>query len=814
MNVSYQWLSEYIDLTGVTAKELAEQMTHAGIEISAVEKRDQGLSHIVVGHVVSMEKHSDADRLNVCQVDVGTRQQLQIVCGAKNISAGQKVPVAMISAVMPGGVIIKHAKLRGIQSQGMICSAKELGINEKLLPEDIQEGVFVLPTETAVGAPIAEVLNLNDHVLELDLTPNRADCLSMLGVAYEVGALLERPVRLPEPKVRESSELASPIVKVSISDTEGCKCYAVRYIRNVTIKPSPLWLQNRLLVAGFRPINNIVDITNFVMLEYGQPLHAFDADKLNGGGKIDIRLAREGEMLITLDGQERQLGPHMLLITDGVKPIGLAGIMGGKNSEVTVDTTNILLESAYFIGSVVRKTSSQLGLRSEASLRFEKGVNPESVIPALNRAAELINKLANGEVYAGIVELRLAPVERRIIELTLNRTNHLLGTTLLTEDIRVIMERLGFNFVEKASESYEITVPARRGDIMCDVDLIEEIARIYGYNNIRLTAIKGSATFGYLTKRQSIIRAVRRMLTDNGLNEVMTYSFTNSVYTTLFPPFLEGAIPVSLAMPMSEERNVLRTSVLPGLIDIAVYNRNRKYEDISVFEIGTLYLTEEKRLTTRPQEVLVASLLMTGNRSAVQWNSKAEPVNFYDVKGVLDSLASYFGLDGRLHYVADHPQGLHPGRSASIYLTGSKGKQYIGFIGQLHPKVQHARGVADMYVAELVIQPLVDAINFDIKYQNLPRHPAVNRDIAIVLDCNVEVGKVVAVVKETVGDLLESVNVFDVYTGDHVVASKKSVAISLAYRHPKHTFTDEEIRELHNKVVTDLESNFGAQLRK
>lgn len=814
MNVSYQWLSQYIDLTGVTAEEIAERMTRAGIEIDSVENRNQGLDHIVVGYVVSKEKHPDADKLNVCQVDVGAEEKLQIVCGAKNVDAGQKVPVATIGAVMPGGMKIKRAKLRGVESQGMICSAKELGMNDKLLPKEMQEGILVLPAETELGTSIADVLGLNDHVLELDLTPNRSDCLSMLGVAHEVSALLERPAHLPEQEVKESAEAASGKVKISISAAEGCTHYAARYIAGVTIKPSPLWLQNRLLAAGVRPINNIVDVTNFVMLEYGQPLHAFDADKLNGGGTIDVRFANEGEELVTLDGQERKLEPHMLLITDGVKPVALAGVMGGENSEVSSDTVNILLESAHFAGSVVRKTSRQLGLRSEASLRFEKEVNPESVIPALNRAAELIRTLAEGEVYAGIVEQQTASAERKVIELTLNRTNRLLGTSLTSEEVRKIMSRLGFELVEKSEGIFDITVPTRRGDITRDVDLIEEVARIFGYDNIPVTAIEGATTPGHLTKGQLIRRAIRRVLTDNGVNEVVTYSFTNPADTSVFPSFMEGAVPVRLAMPMSEERSVLRTNLVPGLIDVAVYNRNRKHEDVSIFELGTLHLTKEEQLSAQPEEALVASLLMTGKRSAAQWNVKAEPVDFYDLKGVLDSLVAHFGLDGRVRYVADRPQGLHPGRSASLYLTGENGEQYIGFIGQLHPEVQHAKDVVDTYVAEFLVQPLIDAADFDIEYRSLPRYPAVDRDIAVVLDRGTEVGQVVALAKETAGELLESVNVFDVYTGDHVAADKKSVAISLVYRHPEHTFTDEEITELHGKVVTAIETSFNAELRK
>ncbi|HEY1213197.1 MAG TPA: phenylalanine--tRNA ligase subunit beta, partial [Bryobacteraceae bacterium] len=407
MKVSYQWLSEYVDVNGHTAEELAEKLTRSGIEVDIVEDRNKGVTNVLVGFVKSREKHPDADKLSVCIVDVGQDEDLQIVCGAKNVDAGQKVPVAIVGAVLPGGLQIKRAKLRGVESQGMICSAKELGLNDKLLPKEIQEGILVLPEDTEVGSSILDVLAINDKVMELDLTPNRSDCLSMLGAAYEIAAILGREVKLPDAETTlqaagSAAGKAADRISVKITATEQCTHYAARLIEGVRIGTSPLWMQNRLMAAGIRPINNIVDITNFVMLEYGQPLHAFDADQLNNG-HIDVRLAQPGEKLITLDDVERTLEPHMLLITDGTKPVAIAGVMGGANSEVTEGTTRILLESAKFAGSSVRRTSRQLGLRSEASLRFEKEVNPEAVLPALNRAAALMAQYAAGQVADGIV---------------------------------------------------------------------------------------------------------------------------------------------------------------------------------------------------------------------------------------------------------------------------------------------------------------------------------------------------------------------------------------------------------------------------
>ncbi|MBU5442803.1 phenylalanine--tRNA ligase subunit beta [Paenibacillus sp. MSJ-34] len=815
MKVSYQWLSEYIDLSGVTAEELADKIRQAGIEIDVVEHRNQGVTQVVAGYVKTKEKHPDADKLNVCTVDAGTGEELQIVCGAKNVAAGQKVPVALVGAALPGGLQIKKAKLRGVESQGMICSAKELGMNDKLLPKEQQEGILVLPDNTEIGASIIDVLALGDDVLELDLTPNRSDCLSMIGVAYEVGAILGRDVKLPQPDkdMTESPVRASDRVRVTITAREQCSRYTARYIAGVKIGPSPQWMQNRLIAAGVRPINNIVDITNYVMLEYGQPLHAFDADRL-AGGQIDVRLARAGETLVTLDDQERKLEPHMLLITDGEKPVGLAGVMGGANSEVTDATVNIVLESAKFDGGTIRKTSRQLGLRSEASARFEKEVNPEAVVPALNRAASLMERYAGGAVAGGIVEAVVSLPEPTIVRVALDKVNRHLGTSFTLAEVKSILERLQFEYEELDGGVLEVSVPKRRGDIALDVDLIEEVARLYGYDRIPTTPIEGATTPGGYTKEQKIRRALRELLTSGGIQEVISYSFTHPGHTGLFAAASETLRPIRVAMPMSEERSVLRTSLLPNLLDIAAYNRNRKQEDIAIFEIGHSFATEEAALTKLPQENPMLALLLAGRREAAQWNVKAEPCDFFDLKGILDAVFAYLGIADRVRYEANKPQGFHPGRSASVYLTGQGEEQYLGTIGQIHPELQHAKDLGDTYVFEIALEPLYAAADFSIEYRALPRYPSVERDLAIVLAQEIEVGQVVQTAKETAGDLLESVHVFDVYTGEKLGAGKKSVAISLVYRHPERTLTDEEVNEINSQIVANLEQTFAAELRK
>lgn len=814
MKVSYQWLSQYVDLKGYTASELAEKLTRSGIEVDVVEKRNKGVTNVVAGHVQTREKHPDADKLSVCTVDVGRDEILQIVCGAKNVAAGQIVPVALVGAELPGGLQIKRAKLRGVESMGMICSAKELGLNEKLLPKEQQEGILVLPADTKIGASILDVLSIDDEVLDLDLTPNRSDCLSMIGAAYELAAILGRNVLLPEDEVglHPSQMKTADHLSVDINAVEQCSMYTARRISGVKIGQSPLWLQSRLMAAGVRPINNVVDVTNYVMLEYGQPLHAFDADRL-AGGRIEVRLAAEGEKLVTLDNVERTLTPHMLVIADGEKPIALAGVMGGADSEVTAETTTIVLESAKFDGGTVRKTSRQLGLRSEASLRFEKEVNADAVIPALNRAAALIARLAGGGINEGIVESVARPSEPAVVTVTTDKINRYLGTELSSLEIKVILNRLHFPYEDKTGGEWIVHVPMRRGDINRDVDLIEEIARLYGYDNIPITPILGATTPGSLTREQTIRRTLRRLLTESGLHEVVTYSFTHPEQIAGFRGMYPEAKPIALSMPMSEERSVLRTSLVPHLLDTVAYNRNRNQDDVAVFELGKVFVTSEDTLTRLPQEKLMLAIVWTGKRTPDNWSGKAEKVDFYDLKGVFEKLANVLGITG-IRYAAAKPEGFHPGRTARIELENGERAQSIGRLGQLHPALQQARELDDTYVLEVELEPLFGQADFTIAYKPLPKYPAIGRDMAIVVDAGVPVGDLRRTIGETAGSLLESIDVFDIYTGERLGGGKKSVAFALVYRHPDRTLNDEEVTQLHGKVVASLEQTFAAELRK
>ncbi|WP_438495087.1 phenylalanine--tRNA ligase subunit beta [Paenibacillus sp. IHBB 3054] len=814
MKVSTGWLADYISLEGVTAEELADKITTAGIEIDGVERRNKGLSGIVTGYVKSKEKHPDADKLNVCIVDAGQGEDLQIVCGAKNVEAGQKVPVALVGAKLPG-LDIKKAKLRGVLSQGMICSAKELGLNDKLLPKELQEGILVLPENTEIGQDILKVLSLNDEILEFDLTPNRSDCLSMIGAAYEVSAILGRDLKLPDPAADlvETGGKASDSISVKIENDEYCSHYAVRYITGVKPAASPLWIQNRLMAAGVRPINNIVDITNYVMLEYGQPLHAFDSDKVEGG-VLGVRFAQVGEVLTTLDGQERKLEPQMLVIADGAKAVALAGVMGGLATEVTGETVNLVLESAKFDGGTVRKASRQFGLRSEASLRFEKEVDPNAIIPALDRAAALIARYAGGSVHEGIVQAGGDSVQEKVLTLSLEKLNNYLGTELSLLEVKTLFGRLHFKCGDASQGVVEVQVPTRRGDISYDVDLIEEIARLYGYDNIPTTLMEGITTPGALTRQQFLRRELRRLLSLGGYQEVMGYSFIQPEQSKWFPALAEGQLSVKLAMPMSEERSVLRTSLIPQLLDIALYNTNRRQSDLALFEIGNVFFTDEEQLTRQPRELPVLGLLLSGNRAAKQWNVTAEPVDFFDLKGALETVFAHLGLTGRVVYEADAPQDYHPGRSASVYLLGDEGRVKIGTIGQLHPELQRKLDLEDTYVAEILLQPLYESARANLQYSELQRFPGMERDIAVVVDSEVPAGHLLASIRENGGTLLQNVQVFDVYTGGKMESGKKSVAISLLYRHTEHTLTDEEVGEVHDKVVSALQQTFGAELRK
>ena len=803
MFVSYKWLAEYVDLSGITPDELAEKITRSGIEVEGVDVLNDGIKGVVIGHVVEKEQHPDADKLNKCQVDLGNGELTQIICGAKNVDKGQKVAVATVGAVLPGNFKIKKAKLRGEVSNGMICSLQELGIESKLVAKEYSEGIFVFTNDVEVGADALEQLNLDDAVLELGLTPNRADALSMLGVAHEVAAILGREVKYPEISYENSSEKASDLVDVKVDAPEDNPIYIAKVIKNVTIAPSPLWMQTRLMAAGIRPHNNVVDITNFVLLEYGQPLHAFDYDRL-GSKEILVRRAQDGEKIVTLDDQERTLTSEHLVITNGTEPVALAGVMGGANSEVQSDTKTVLLESALFNGGRIRTASKDHGLRSEASARYEKGVDPNRVPAAAERAAQLISLYAGGEVMEGNVEVRNASFEPKTVRTTVEKVNRVLGMDISAEEMKSILERLQFEVVLDNS-TLAVKVPTRRGDITIEEDLVEEIARLYGYDNIPTTLPVGQAIPGKLTEYQEKRRKVRRYLEGTGLYQAITYSLSSEEKAAKFA--LETSELTRLALPMSEERSVLRLSLLPHLLDALRYNLARQIDQVALYEIGSVFLSQGKDVQPLEKERLSGAI--TGLWHSHSWQAEKKPVDFYVAKGILDGLVDLLGLTSQVEYKQAKREGMHPGRTAELYL----GEKLVGFVGQVHPTVQKELDLTETYVFELSLVDLLTTNVEEIRYESIPRYPSITRDIALVVKKDVVAGDIEKVITESGGKMLKEVTVFDLYEGDRLEEGKKSVAFSLRYFDPERTLTDEDVTKTHQKVLDAVEEEIGATLR-
>jgi phenylalanyl-tRNA synthetase beta chain len=803
MFVSYKWLQDYVDLSGVSASELAEKITKSGIEVEGVDVLNEGITGVVVGHVVERVQHPNADKLSKCQVDIGQGEPVQIICGAPNVAQGQKVAVATVGAVLPGNFKIKRAKLRGEESNGMICSLTELGMEAKIVPKEYSEGIFVFPQDAEVGTDAIALLNRDDEVLELGLTPNRADCLSMLGVAYEVAAILSREVKLPEIDVQPATEKATDYITVKVEANEDNPLYAAKVIKNVKIGPAPLWMQTRLMSAGIRPHNNVVDITNYILLEYGQPLHAFDYDRL-GSKEILVRRANDGEKFTTLDDVERTLTSDHLVITNGTEPVALAGVMGGANSEVTSDTTTVLLEAAYFTGGTVRKASKDHGLRSEASARFEKGVDPNRVRAAGERAAYLMAKYAGGEVLEGASEVDTLTVEPAVVSITLEKINSVIGTNLTVQDVEAIFERLQFA-VNVEENVITVTAPTRRGDIKIEEDLIEEVARLYGYDNIPKTLPIGSATPGKLSDYQEKRRIVRQYLEGAGLFQAVTYSLTSEEKAAQFA--LEKRDFIRLAMPMSEDRSILRLSIMPQLLEVVKYNSARQNDSLAVYETGAVFLANGNEVLPEEQEHLAGAI--TGLWHSHSWQGEKKAVDFYVLKGILEGLFAKLGLSESVTYVQAKVDNMHPGRTAEIHLNGER----IGFIGQVHPTMQKELDLKDTYVFELSLKAVLDEATAALRYEAIPRFPSITRDIALVVDKETVSGLLKDVIQQAGGKLLKEVSVFDLYEGERMEEGKKSIAYSLKYMDPERTLTDEEVTKVHNQVLEALKTQAGAVLR-
>ncbi|MBZ5201156.1 phenylalanine--tRNA ligase subunit beta [Planomicrobium chinense] len=798
MLVSIKWLKDYVDTQDLAPADLGEKITRSGIEVDAVIDRSHGMTNVVVGYVESCVKHPEADKLSICQVNVG-EETTQIICGAPNIAAGQKVIVARPGANLPGGMKIKKAKLRGEESNGMICSLQELGIEGKLVPKAYAEGIYVLPEDAEVGSDVIANFDLDDTVLELGLTPNRADAMSMLGVAYEVGAILSEDVKLPESNYTEAADSAESMLSLNVDSPEANPLYVAKVIRNIEVKESPMWLQQRLMAAGVRPHNNVVDVTNYVLMEYGQPLHAFDYDSLKTGN-ITVRQAKEGEKITTLDDTERTLSAHNLVITNGEEPVALAGVMGGANSEVSDSTTTIVIESAYFASGSIRQTSKDHGLRSDASSRYEKGVDPNRVIPAAERAASLIAELAGGEVLAGSLVFDQLEREEKIVKVSPDFINTRLGMKIPFEDMMEILGRLKFN-TDAINGQLVISVPTRRQDIQIEEDVVEEIARLYGYDEIPATLPVTEAAPGGLTPYQEKRRIVRRVLEGAGLLQATTYSLTSEKSATQFA--LTETETTKLLMPMSEERSTLRQSLLPHLLESVSYNTARRMDSVALYETGAVFLKADDELLNEEEHLAIA---MTGLWLDHSWQGEKKEVDFFVLKGIVEGLAARLGVE--LAFERGQMEDLHPGRTAFIMLNGNR----IGVIGQLHPNEQKARDLKNTVVMELNLSALLDVQLEALVYTPVPRYPSMSRDVALVLSKIVEAGTIEAVIRNAGGKLLKDVRVFDLYEGDKMEEGEKSVAFSLTYFDPEKTLTDEEVTNAHEKVLSAL-TEVGAELR-
>ncbi len=807
MLVSLNWLNEYIDVRDYQPEDLAEIITKTGIEVESVEPVAEEVTGVVVGYVNSCEQHPNADKLSLCQINVGT-ETLQIVCGAPNIAQGQYVPVAVPGAVLPGNFKIKKTKLRGEESNGMVCSLQELGVDEKDVPKEYQDGIFVFPEEVQAGENAVSLLNLNDIIIELGLTPNRADCLSMAGVAYEVAAALGREYELAEEEVHPVPEKASEYLSVTVQDQEANPYYGAFIIKDVNVGKSPLWMQNRLTAAGIRPINNVVDITNYVLLEYGQPLHAFDYDRF-GSKEIVTRKAEDGETIVTLDDQERTLTTDHLVITNGTKPQAIAGVMGGAESEVTESTTTIMLEAAYFDPAVVRKSSKDHGLRSESSTRFEKGVDTNRVERAGKRACELLEKYAGATVLSGVVSFDQLDRTEQEISVHSQRINERLGTDISNQEIADILKRLQFTFTN-SGDDFDISVPTRRGDVTQFEDMLEEIARIYGYDQLPYTLPQGASQAGGLSQVQKLKRDIKTYFEGAGLDEAITYSLTSETRAAMLVSeeiANQANHPVKLAMPMSEDHSHLRLSLLPEMLQSLAYNTARKQNNLGYYEIGKVFINNEERVTKQPVETLRASGALTGEWVSHLWQQERKPVDFFVVKGIVEGLAAK--LDLAVSFEKGKIEHMHPGRTALI----KSGERTLGFLGQVHPKLQKEMGLKETYVFDLNVEELLNMYTKVEGFRPIPKYPEVSRDIALVVDESIPAVEIEKTIVEAGDPLIQVVQVFDVYQGDHLDEGKKSLAFNLVYLNPERTLKDKEVEEAHNQILDAVKQTHRAELR-
>lgn len=810
MQVSIKWLKDYIDFTE-TPEQLADKLTMAGIPVENVVDPGEGLEKVVTGRIEKLEPHQNSDHLQICTMNVGLAENIIIVTGAQNVAKGQVVPVAMVGAHLPNGMKISKGKLRGVASNGMLCSAQELKLDLEKLPEEQKTGIFILPSDTPVGIPAKDVLGLNDVVLEFELTANRADCFSVFGLVREIAAITGNKPHFPEIKVNEDDNTKlNDIFSVEIADPDLCSRFSTRMLKNVKIGPSPEWMQQRLEGAGIRSINNVVDVTNFVMIELGHPMHAYDYDKITGK-KLIARRAIEGEELHTLDDTSRKAKGEMLVIADSEKAAGLAGIMGGFETEITDTTTTVVLESADFYGPCIRRTARACGLSSEASGRFERGVDSETTIKALDRAAQLLQEMGACTVCEGIVDVYPNPKQANYVTFTPEQINNHLGTNIAKDVMFNIITSVGFDVTKDENDEITVKVPSWRNDVTCMADISEEIARLHGFDKIKSTLPNGVSMQGTQSAKQTFIDKVKASLSSQGLYETISFALTNEeTFNKLNIPQdspLRRAVPIM--NPLSDEYPLVRTTLLSSIFDNLARNLARKNDDVALFEVGSVFFPKALPVTELPDEVVKIAGAITGRRNAQGWNQTNDMVDFYDAKGIIEELlanlrVTRYTVEAGTHYA------MHPGKTALF----KKGRDVIATVGEVHPAVLSAYGITKpVYIFELDATIVMKYMAKDLKYKALPKYPATSRDLAMLVDVDVNAADIEKAMTKAAGQNLTQITLFDVYTGKQVEEGKKSLAFSLTFQSNDKTLTDAEIDPAIEKIVAKLQKDFNANLR-
>lgn len=805
MRTSLKWIEDLVPGLSVTPQEFMDAMTLSGSKVEFYECMNKDLDKIVVGQIEKIEKHPDADKLVVCQVCVGD-ETIQIVTGAPNVYEGAKIPVVLDGGNVAGGhngekteggIKIKKGKLRGVESYGMMCSIEELGSDRNMFPEAPEYGIYIFPEDTEVGADAVAVLGLDDTAIEYEITSNRVDCFAVLGLAREAAATFKKKFVPPVVTETGNDEDVNDYIKVSVEATDLCPRYTARVVKNIKIAPSPEWMQQRLRTQGIRPINNIVDITNYVMEEYGQPMHAYDMDTIEGK-EIVVRRANAGDTFVTLDGQERNVDENVLMICDGKKAIGIAGIMGGENSMITDNVSTMLFEAACFDGTNIRLSSKRVGLRTDASGKFEKGLDPNNAMEAMNRACQLIEELGAGEVVGGAIDVYTTKMEGRRLPFEPEKYNHMLGTAIAEEEMLAYFKRLDLGYDE---QTREVLVPSWRQDLESYADLAEEVARFYGYDKIPTSLPSGEATTGRLSEKLKVEKIVRNVAQFCGFSQGMTYSFESpKVFDKLLldkDDALRQAIVIS--NPLGEDFSIMRTVPLNGMMTSLATNANRRNKDVRLFEMGNIYLPKQLPLTELPEERMQLTLGMYGEG------------DFFTMKGVIEEITSQLGMEAKLSYdPAAGKKFLHPGRQANVLYQDT----VIGYLGEVHPKVCVNYGMKERtYIAVIDMPAVMEFVSFDKKFEGIAKFPAATRDISMVVPKDILVGQIEDVFEQKGGSYLESYELFDIYEGNQIMKGHKSVAYSLTFRAKDKNLEEEDIASAMNRILKALEA-MGIQLRK